>query len=314
MSRKEILSFDLISEPDLQQYAGFVIEATKALGGNEFILCSRLTGQLETLREECMKGGKLIKATLMLENKMLVTEFSGKAMVMDELSAEPKTDLVEAVSKNLRAASESADTDLLSIRNRRITEELDKANRRAEEEMSRLELMLRKKKIELDESIHLAETDSLTGILNRGAFDIRLRQAMSLCARQGYPLCLVMVDLDDFKRINDTHGHQRGDEYLIHAARVLSGSAREESDYVCRVGGDEFGLIINAGEKIARLISEKALKSFDKKMSIGVTGMTKGDTVKSLVGRADAALYKAKELGKGRVVVLGRDDAAGSEV
>lgn len=92
------------------------------------------------------------------------------------------------------------------------------------------------------EILHHAMHDALTGLANRRSFTARLEEALARFARSGRPVGLVMVDLDDFKPVNDTHGHQAGDEVLVEVARRLTDGVRA-TDLVARMGGDEFAVV-----------------------------------------------------------------------
>jgi diguanylate cyclase len=165
-----------------------------------------------------------------------------------------------------------------------------------------------------------AATDPLTGIPNRGAFDVALREWLGLASRSGLGFSMAMVDLDDFKRVNDTHGHQVGDRVLLAAARLLAGGVAGD-ELASRYGGEEFALLLacpvgEARERLTGLLhgippayeyqsgSEKKFLTFT--FSAGVTDYQAGDTPESIVKRADEALYDAKRRGKKRVEVRGR--------
>ena len=161
-----------------------------------------------------------------------------------------------------------------------------------------------------------AATDTLTQLPNRGAFDLAVREWVNRAARDGRPFAVAMVDLDDFKRINDTYGHPVGDRVIVAAAQVLSGGVAE-GEFASRFGGEEFALLLlaptaaKARDRIAGLLDRlppsygfehdgtTQLVSFT--FSGGVTGYTAGDTPESLIKRADEALYDAKRRGKKRV-------------
>ena len=161
-----------------------------------------------------------------------------------------------------------------------------------------------------------ASTDALTGIPNRGAFDVTLREWLDRAAKDRKPFTLGIVDLDDFKKINDTHGHPVGDRVLIAAAKLLM-DAVEPGELVSRYGGEEFGVLMASApvaKAKARLtdVLRKIAPSYEyelggEKRSVtftfsgGVTEWAPGDTPESIVKRADEALYDAKRMGKHRI-------------
>jgi len=158
--------------------------------------------------------------------------------------------------------------------------------------------------------VHRAEHDSLTDLPNRGLFMDRLRSGIARAKRNNQPLALLFVDLNDFKPVNDRHGHQTGDRLLRVVAQRLMAAVREV-DTVARVGGDEFAVILEAitdaedaaavAVKIAECIGEPF--SIDSHtLSIGAsTGIAiypgDGDGVSSLLQHADAEMYRAKRAG-----------------
>jgi diguanylate cyclase len=166
-----------------------------------------------------------------------------------------------------------------------------------------------------------AATDALTGVPNRGAFDLTLREWLTRASRGGQGFCLAMVDLDNFKVINDTHGHPVGDRVLMAAARLLAGGV-EQGELVARYGGEEFALLFappSASHARARLtaLQRKVAPAYEYDLggerrfltftfSAGVTEYASGDTPETIVKRADEALYDAKRRGKNRVDVRTR--------
>jgi diguanylate cyclase (GGDEF)-like protein len=167
----------------------------------------------------------------------------------------------------------------------------------------------------------IATTDSLTGLYNRRYLDDRLGNEIQRAIRYQYPLSCVMFDIDHFKRINDTYGHDAGDKVLVTLARQTHKFCRE-SDILARYGGEEFVLILpNTGcnaafavaEKLRNTIAEKHIY-VDKEISITVTASfgvvelqtgaeAKSIDYSSLISAADAALYSAKRSGRNRTVV-----------
>ncbi|QKZ06565.1 sensor domain-containing diguanylate cyclase [Pseudomonas eucalypticola] len=156
----------------------------------------------------------------------------------------------------------------------------------------------------------LATRDSLTDLPNRRGFDVLASQAISEAERDNQPLAALLLDLDHFKQLNDTHGHLAGDEVLKGFAQVLRDSLRQ-SDILCRWGGEEFIVLLratqgadalNIAEKIRRRAEQMAFpyngKSLKITTSVGMTGLQVDDTLHSLLNRADHALYRAKQSGR----------------
>lgn len=166
----------------------------------------------------------------------------------------------------------------------------------------------------LEELSELVREDKLTGSLNRRGLDEVLDRELARSARRKAPLCVAMLDLDDFKRLNDTYGHSAGDEVLIHLVRVIKETLRT-MDVIGRFGGEEFMVVLpdttlEAGSQtITRLQRELTKRIFmweNAKLlitfSAGVALRAADEDQASLIKRADEALYKAKRAGKNRVV------------
>lgn len=157
----------------------------------------------------------------------------------------------------------------------------------------------------------LASTDSLTGLRNRGAFAARLEEEIARSNRYGLPLSLLMIDVDRFKEFNDEFGHPAGDELLQQVAQLLSSRLRSR-DFLARFGGEEFVVILpNTPPTGAYLVAERfrrALEGFRWKRraitaSFGAATLHEGlPTSGALLQAADSALYRAKQLGRNRVV------------
>ncbi|MEW6079922.1 MAG: GGDEF domain-containing protein [Thermodesulfobacteriota bacterium] len=163
----------------------------------------------------------------------------------------------------------------------------------------------------------LAIRDELTGTLNRRELFKMLSREKSLADRSGIPFSVCMLDLDDFKGVNDTYGHQVGDQVLREFAQTVKENIRAE-DYLGRYGGEEFLVVFanfayreDSGDNrcVDRLREVTETLSFPEiapdfrlTVSIGVSAYQAGDTIDALVARADAALYDAKRNGKNRVV------------
>ena len=164
----------------------------------------------------------------------------------------------------------------------------------------------------LAEAKEVACTDPLTGALNRRGFDRACRRELARAQRNGQRLALAHIDLDDFKHLNDTLGHQAGDRVLVHLVDLLQRSMRP-SDVVCRFGGEEFVLMLSVAsldEAVAAL--SRFLREFSAQrvpgsdcvmtFSAGVVLQGLDEPLEQAIERADAATYAAKRAGKNRVV------------
>ena len=156
-----------------------------------------------------------------------------------------------------------------------------------------------------------AHTDQLTTLWNYGYFQYKLDEELLKANSSGLPLSLMMIDVDDFKKFNDTHGHVQGDKALKNISEVLRKSCRK-IDILCRYGGEEFSLILPANNKDeAILLGERIRKSIEKKeilkhnftISIGIASYPQNSSNKeSIIAKADQALYQAKGNGKNKVI------------
>jgi diguanylate cyclase (GGDEF)-like protein len=155
----------------------------------------------------------------------------------------------------------------------------------------------------------LSETDPMTGILNRRGLEPIMEREGERASRHGNPLALILFDLDDFKLLNDTHGHASGDEALVNVARKIKPHLRD-GDSFARWGGEEFAILApDTGLREAYLLADR-LRSIiaENEMipnrhlsaSFGVSAYRPGDSGTTLSKRSDTALYQAKELGKNR--------------
>jgi len=161
-------------------------------------------------------------------------------------------------------------------------------------------------------------TDSLTGLANRRQFDAAFDQEWKRAARDKLPLALIMVDIDSFKKYNDTYGHARGDECLRQIAQILAKAGRRAGDLPARYGGEEFALILPGTDRAAAKRMAEGLRRKVEAfhiphrtseaipwvtISLGVAALipTRGSDPAKLIGLADQALYQAKRTGKNRV-------------
>lgn len=181
------------------------------------------------------------------------------------------------------------------------------------------EFLLEKKTREIQQ---LSQRDGLTGLYNRGFFDVRLEYEWSRAIRNSSPVSLMICDIDHFKRINDTHGHLAGDEYLRLMAKNIKNVVRRKTDILARFGGEEFVILmaddtrenaIALAEQIRELVENTTL-NFDGQIihttiSFGVDWMIPNPFEQSemILSNSDNALYEAKRMGRNRVVVHGKN-------
>jgi diguanylate cyclase (GGDEF)-like protein len=156
----------------------------------------------------------------------------------------------------------------------------------------------------LDQQTSLAQTDELTGLPNRRAWQELLTRELSVSKRLKRPVAVALLDLDFFKRFNDTHGHLAGDRLLLLAAAAWHGALRD-GDVLARWGGDEFGLLLPGCNAIQALevVDRLRLAAPDLPFSAGVAGWRPGTTTHELVEAADDALYSAKQGERNRSAV-----------
>jgi len=157
-----------------------------------------------------------------------------------------------------------------------------------------------------EETRSLALHDPLTGLANRRHMGIIMADNLARAKRSGTPFSVIMFDIDHFKRINDTSGHDAGDEILVELSRVAAAELRD-IDLKVRFGGEEFlALLPETTEEEARVVAERIRVAVQLEVaitiSLGVTSYREGDDQETLVKRADNALYQAKKQGRNQVV------------
>lgn len=307
MNSVELLDINLAIEPDLLNFVCFLMESVKRLDGNAFrasLACMELNQLLRSAGACC---GLPFPVKVRLQNCRLQAHWGAAEFVLAQTGAvEPHA--IEQLRDYLSKSTDSIDPEILIQRNEAMVRHLHETRMRTEHELAELEVKLHNRQAELLVSMHQAETDPLTGLLNRRAFDARLNQAFRHTMRQkSSPLSLIMLDLDHFKSINDQFGHQYGDNYLINMAQILRSEIREDVDCAFRFGGDEFAMMIHSDYATACNKARQVISKMDGKVSIGIAAIDQQTrdnlTLNEFIHLADSALYEAKRRGRGRVVI-----------
>ena len=230
-------------------------------------------------------------------------------------------DKIESCAEKISAAKDISElqdvlgevmreTRTIQINAQRSRDELQQTRQKVLESEARIKELER----ELENASELVRHDQLTGALNRRGLEEILTKEAARATRHESDLCVALLDIDNFKKLNDAMGHAAGDEALIHLARVCRDTLRPQ-DTVARYGGEEFVILLpdtplaDASAVLTRLQRELTKKFFlhgnDKVLitfSAGVTRMRHDDSRESVIKRADEAMYKAKQTGKNRVV------------
>lgn len=162
--------------------------------------------------------------------------------------------------------------------------------------------------------VKIANYDPLTHLMNRRSMNEYLEDAFAKAIRKKKSFCLIMTDIDDFKKVNDTYGHDCGDEVLIAVSDIISERVRK-NDYVCRWGGEEILILLRADKEVAvqvaeRICNDVAATEITYKKGIvqvtitsGVSAYQEGKNIRQMIDEADQKLYQGKKNGKNQVVV-----------
>jgi diguanylate cyclase len=183
-------------------------------------------------------------------------------------------------------------------------------NERLQIRLAAAEEKLTEQANQIEAQLAEARTDALTGLPNRRAFDDQLHRRLAECQRKKNTFCLMMIDIDRFKVLNDRHGHPAGDQALRNVAEVLENTLRE-MDLAARVGGEEFAAILpstnlpdgcRAAERVRAAVAAHRFRfehtDLQVTVSLGLAAVDAGDNTASLIKRADEALYAAKRAGR----------------
>lgn len=191
-----------------------------------------------------------------------------------------------------------------------IVERLVQANEQMQSQLQAAEQRLQTQASEIESHVKEARTDALTKLANRRAFDDELRRCSEEFRSKGRPSCVMMIDVDHFKKFNDTYGHQAGDEVLKGVARVLRRELAGK-EIVCRYGGEEFAVIfpgmglqevLPRAEKGRAALAHEVFEFQGKDLKVtasgGIAQLQSGESGEQLVKRADDSLYVCKENGR----------------
>lgn len=244
---------------------------------------TRVIGMIDTSKDDTNKYSKTLDS------------FSGKLATSSSLD-----NIRDAVNKVV------SETRIMAKQNERLNQQLAATTEQ-----------LTEMRFNLDTVHKESQIDPLTEVGNRKFFDREILRTVTESFDTGSPLTLLMIDIDYFKKFNDTYGHQIGDQVLKLVARTLVENLKGQ-DIIARFGGEEFCILLPQtsvadGEKVANLLrSRLSTKQVKKRntnetlgvitVSIGAAQLCAGEDIENFISRADAALYKAKQTGRNRVV------------
>ena len=228
----------------------------------------------------------------------------------------PETNYILTSDDKIGAFPLTSDGEITGCIGARST--LEKLSKR---DISYLEQLTRQSAITINRAntyskvLQYATLDALTNLNNRRQFEVRLKQEIATTKRQKNPLCAMMVDIDFFKKVNDTYGHASGDAVLRTVASIIKEHLRE-SDIPSRYGGEEFAVLLPythieeakiVGERLRKAVETTPIpidkKNINVTISMGLAEFNVKETGEELFKRADSALYEAKEGGRNRVCV-----------
>lgn len=301
------------------------------------LICESSSVQLRILSEAVRQAGYTVQTAQCAEEALKILQLMPVDIFLTGIEVGTMSGLEACWSLKSNCETESVYTIVVTAsgEDRRLEESLDagaddfirkpvnmtelRARLRAASRLVRMQNQFRR----------LAETDALTGAANRRAFMQYLDIQTQNAGRDEIPLSVIMVDLDHFKLVNDTHGHGAGDRVLVETVRAIQGCLRD-GDMLGRLGGEEFCVILPgaglhsaalAGERIraaveAMTIATEAGDPVPVTASLGVASLANSDLIVSqdaLLQAADAALYQAKDSGRNRVSLEGEAEAATSQ-
>jgi diguanylate cyclase len=194
------------------------------------------------------------------------------------------------------------------------TASLQKSNGNARRELDLAQARIRSLELQLQQMDELVRADQLTGMLNRRGLDEAFEREFARATRHDAALCVALLDLDNFKRINDDFGHAAGDAVLVHFARIVHATLRS-MDVLARFGGEEFVILLPSTTPLETIKTMTRIQAalatqpcqyegvfLPVTFSAGAAAYKVGEEKHTLMKRADAAVYKAKHAGKNQVI------------
>ncbi|MBN0985751.1 GGDEF domain-containing protein [Amphritea pacifica] len=270
-----------------------------------------LTGQLAEVQayvEASQKDGQLNEETALLSNGI---HHDVQAIHQAMQDSNDLQQLKSNVSSQLQNIVKSV--DLFKQKEENRERRLHERYLQLQERLEQMEEQTQQMKVHMEVERHKALTDSLTSLPNRAGYDKQIAAEFDRWKRYGQCFSIAVADLDLFKRINDSYGHQAGDKVLRLVASILTRQCRS-TDFVSRYGGEEFVLLmpgtsaeqaLTAVDKIRHAVESSPFNFHGEPvritLSLGVAEVQADDTVEELFGRADKALYTAKRLGRNRI-------------
>lgn len=309
LSPDELVAISECGSP-LSRVSGDVIFRREEAGTSMFVIMS---GSVDLVFDETREGKRLGAGCFFGELAMIKGNHprSATAVVADDCK------LIELARPDVLRLLEQHPAVLVSLLRRSCVYLIDSERRlvsdleRRNKELERTLDFLRRTREELDTKELQAQTDELTGIYNRRCLNTQIGRFMERAEQTGMSLALIIVDLDYFKQVNDTHGHDVGDTVLKRVSDAIRTSVRS-SDLPCRIGGDEFAVLLadlpaeeaavarlrGIHESTCRQRVEAATGIVSVSTSVGGTLFRPGEPWEDLFKRADASLYAAKAAGR----------------